>query len=103
MQTQSGAAKAQTSARSSRTSTSSRSKSSTAKKAAAPTTHKIKSGESLSTIARKHGVTVDQLRKANNLKGDNIRAGETLKVPSKSTSYKGKSSSSKKRSKKRRR
>ncbi len=44
-------------------------------------THEIKSGESLSTIARKHGVTVEELKKANNLKNDNIRAGDELKVP----------------------
>lgn len=70
--------------------------------ASQPTTHKIKSGESLSTIARKYGVTVDALRKANNLKGDNIRAGNSLKVPAKSSGSKS-GSSKKKSSKKRRR
>lgn len=64
-------------------------------KAAKPATtnHEIKSGESLSSIAKKHGVTVDDLKKANNLKSDNIRAGESLKVPSSGKS--GKSSSAK--------
>lgn len=74
---------------------------------AKPVNHEIKSGESLSTIAKKHGVSVEELRKANNLKGDNIRAGETLKVPSKNSkatkskgSSKSKKSSSKKKKKK---
>ena len=69
-----------------KTTTASSSKKSSKKQqsaAAQPSNHEIKSGESLSTIARKHGVTVDELKKANNLKGDNIRAGESLKVPSK--------------------
>lgn len=61
--------------------------------AAKPTTHTIKNGESLSTIARKYGVSVDQLRSANGLKGDAIRAGKTLSIPSKS----GKSSGKKKK------
>ncbi|MDE6330660.1 MAG: transglycosylase SLT domain-containing protein [Muribaculaceae bacterium] len=73
----------------------------TTKKKAAPAKpkeHEIKSGESLITIAKKHGVTVEELKKANNLKDDNIRAGKTLKVPAKgsaaSTSKKKKSSAS---------
>lgn len=44
------------------------------------TTHKIRSGESLSTIARKYGVSVANLKKWNGLKNDNIRAGKTLKI-----------------------
>ncbi|NDI97524.1 LysM peptidoglycan-binding domain-containing protein [Flavobacterium sp. LaA7.5] len=43
--------------------------------------HKIKSGEVLGTIARKYHVTVSQLKKANGLRSDNIRAGKTLKIP----------------------
>ncbi|MDE5842170.1 MAG: transglycosylase SLT domain-containing protein [Muribaculaceae bacterium] len=83
-------------------------------KAATPVNHEIKSGESLSVIARKHGVTVEELKRANNLKSDNIRAGETLKVPAKkgasassssksSASKSSKSKSSKKSSSKRKR
>ncbi len=60
----------------------------TSKTTSKPVTHNIKSGENLTTIAKRYGVTVDQLRKANNLKGDNIRAGQSLKVPAKSTSSK---------------
>lgn len=55
-------------------------KKSTAKKA---TTHKIKNGENLGSIARKYGVTVSAIKKANGMKSDAIRAGATLKIPAK--------------------
>ncbi len=45
------------------------------------TKHKIKRGESLSTIARKYHVTVKALRQANNMKNDRITAGQTLIIP----------------------
>ena len=48
--------------------------------ALAPKSHKIKNGESLSTIAKKYGTTVAQLKKLNGLKSNAIRAGKTLKV-----------------------
>ena len=41
----------------------------------------IKSGDSLSTIARKNGTTVAKLKAANGLSSDTIRAGKTLKIP----------------------
>lgn len=44
-------------------------------------THKVKSGESLSMLARKYGVPMSQLRQINQLKSDNIRIGQNLKVP----------------------
>ncbi len=44
-------------------------------------THKIKNGEVLGSIANKYGVSIAELRRANGLKGDNIRAGKTLKIP----------------------
>lgn len=44
-------------------------------------THKIKKGEVLGSIADKYNITVSQLKKANGLKSDNIRAGRTLKIP----------------------
>lgn len=47
------------------------------------TTHTIRSGENLGKIARKYGVTVDAIKKANGMKNDNIRAGKTLKIPAK--------------------
>lgn len=43
--------------------------------------HKIKNGEVLGSIANKYGVSISELRRANGLKGDNIRAGKTLKIP----------------------
>lgn len=89
---------------------SSQSKKSTASQSAKPKTseHSIKSGENLTTIAKKYGVTVDALKKANNMTGDAIRAGKTLKIPAKTSSGSSKSkgsskSSSKKSSAKRRR
>lgn len=46
--------------------------------------HEIKRGESLDKIAKKNGVTVEELRKANNIKGDKIEAGDKIKIPTKS-------------------
>lgn len=45
--------------------------------------HRIRSGESLSTIAQKYGVTIAQLKKANNMRTDRINAGKSLRIPSK--------------------
>lgn len=47
------------------------------------TTHTIKSGENLGRIAKKYGVTVDAIKKANGMKSDAIRAGAELKIPAK--------------------
>lgn len=44
-------------------------------------THRIKSGEVLGTIARKYGVSITQIKRANGLRSDNIRAGKTLSIP----------------------
>lgn len=44
--------------------------------------HKVKSGESLLVIAKKHHTTVDAIRKANNIRGSMIRAGDFLLIPS---------------------
>ena len=41
----------------------------------------IQRGDSLSTIAQRHGTSVKALREANNLKTDLILAGEKLKLP----------------------
>lgn len=53
-----------------------------------PSTHKIRKGESLSTISKKYGVSVDALKKANGMTSDNLRAGQTLKIPAKTTTAK---------------
>lgn len=43
-------------------------------------THKIRSGETLSTIARRYRVTVTELKQWNGLRNSNIVAGKTLKI-----------------------
>lgn len=63
------------------------------------TSHVVKKGETLSSIAKKYGVTISELKNANALKNDNIREGQTLKIPAKATgtgSKKTASSSTKK-------
>lgn len=47
-------------------------------------THKIKSGETLSSISKKYGVSVAEIKAANGMKSDALRAGATLKIPAKS-------------------
>jgi membrane-bound lytic murein transglycosylase D len=46
-------------------------------------THRVRRGETLSTIARRHGSSVNAIMQANNLRSRNrIRAGQRLKIPS---------------------
>jgi N-acetylmuramoyl-L-alanine amidase len=45
--------------------------------------HKVKSGDSLSRLAKKYGVSMAELRSFNRLKSDNIQIGQTLKIPTK--------------------
>jgi LysM repeat protein len=57
---------------------------------AAPTadgtkTYKVKSGDNLLKIASTFGVSVKQLRAANNLRTDQIKVGQALKIPAKTT------------------
>ncbi|WP_366926818.1 LysM peptidoglycan-binding domain-containing protein [Flavobacterium sp.] len=42
--------------------------------------HKIRSGESLGSIANKYNVTITQLKNWNNLRGNSIQAGKNLKI-----------------------
>lgn len=44
-------------------------------------THVVRSGETLSTIARRYGVSVSGLRRANGMSGNRIRAGQRLLLP----------------------
>ena len=94
-------------------------KANTASAPAQPQEHVVKSGESYDRIARKYGVTTEELKRANNATSDLIRPAQKLKIPKKkaekattsSSKAKGgaassskksaKSSSSKKKSKKR--
>ena len=50
-------------------------------KLASANRYRIRRGDSLSTIARKHGTSVTALRRANGMSGSRIRAGQTLKIP----------------------
>jgi membrane-bound lytic murein transglycosylase D len=43
--------------------------------------YRIRRGDSLLAIARAHGVSVSALRQANQLRGDQIVAGRTLRIP----------------------
>jgi N-acetylmuramoyl-L-alanine amidase len=45
------------------------------------TAHVVGRGETLSSIAQRHGVGMDTLRRANNLRGDRVRVGERLTIP----------------------
>lgn len=48
-----------------------------------PVIHTVRRGENLSKIAKRYGVTVNAIKKANNMAGDNIREGQKLKIPKK--------------------
>lgn len=43
--------------------------------------HPVRRGETLTSIARQHEVSINRLRAANELRGDRIVAGQTLRVP----------------------
>ena len=45
--------------------------------------HTVQKGEYLAVIARKYGVTIADLRKANNLVSDELKIGQKLTIPSK--------------------
>jgi membrane-bound lytic murein transglycosylase D len=43
--------------------------------------YQVRRGDNLTVIARRHGVTITALRSANGIRGDRIRAGQTLRIP----------------------
>ncbi len=47
--------------------------------------YKVQSGDILGRIAARHGVTTSALKKANNLSSDNLRVGQVLKIPGKTS------------------
>jgi LysM repeat protein len=49
--------------------------------AAGRRTHKVGAGDSLWGIARRYGVTMEQIRRANGLQNDRVRLGQTLVIP----------------------
>lgn len=51
-----------------------------ATKSASTKTHTVKKGETLSSISRKYGCTVNDLKKWNNLKSNSVKAGQKLKI-----------------------
>ncbi len=73
------------------------------KKAPKTVRHKVKKGESFYVIASKYGVTVEELKKANGTKSNNLQPGQTLKVPSKGKSGKSSSKKSKRKSSRKKR
>ncbi|WP_342665443.1 N-acetylmuramoyl-L-alanine amidase [Marinobacterium litorale] len=49
--------------------------------AGADRTYKVVPGDTLSVIAVRNGVSLDELRRANQLNGDRIRVGQVLRIP----------------------
>jgi LysM repeat protein len=61
-----------------------------AEEPAAPSTYKVKKGDTLAKIADKLGVSVAELKKANHLKGSAVKPGRVLKVPGAAAAPSGK-------------
>lgn len=53
------------------------------KPAATARTHKVVKGDTLYSLSKKYGVTVDDIKKANNLADSSLRIGQRLKIPKK--------------------
>ena len=47
---------------------------------AAETVYTVKSGDTLWSIAKSHNVTIDHIKKKNNLKSDELKVGQKLKL-----------------------
>jgi len=43
--------------------------------------HKVRSGESLSVLAKRYNVSMSKLKALNNLTSNSLRIGQTLKIP----------------------
>ena len=48
--------------------------------------HTVKPGDNLTTIARRHGVTIKDIQTVNNLRTTQIRVGQKLRLPERSSS-----------------
>ena len=51
------------------------------REAAKPISHEVKEGQNLTKLAQQYGTTPEAIRKANNIKGDNIVIGQKLNIP----------------------
>lgn len=63
-----------------------------APKVVTPSVHKVRSGESLSVIAKRYGKTTNELKSYNNLRSTSLSVGQKLKIPSKGYVAKAQSS-----------
>lgn len=52
----------------------------TPQRADAPATYRVRAGDSLYTIAQRHDLEVDELREMNNLRGNHLAIGQTLRL-----------------------
>jgi membrane-bound lytic murein transglycosylase D len=52
-----------------------------AKSGASYRTHRVAKGQTLSHLARRYRVTVDQIKRANGLRSTTVRAGQVLRIP----------------------
>lgn len=48
--------------------------------------HTVKKGETLNKIAKSYGISVAEIKAANNLSSDNLKIGQTIKIPAKTAS-----------------
>ena len=48
-----------------------------------PIKHAVKEGDNLTRLAERNGVSIEDIKRANGLKDDNIRIGETILIPKK--------------------
>ncbi|MEM9282083.1 MAG: LysM peptidoglycan-binding domain-containing protein [Verrucomicrobiota bacterium] len=46
-----------------------------------PTYHRVMTGETLYSLSRRYGTSVDELKRINGLSSDQIRSGQSLRVP----------------------
>jgi len=56
--------------------------------------YKVRSGDTLGSIAQKHRVRIASIKSANNISGSKIRVGQTLTIPGSNGSYSSSSTSS---------
>ena len=46
-------------------------------------TYTVKKGDTLSGLAKRYGVTIDEIKANNKIKGNNIMLGQKLRIPKK--------------------